>query len=58
MAGVDGNQTGKLVNMGSPINTEFEDTMPSATRDGSLLYFNSDRPGGFGGFDIYEVRLR
>ena len=58
MAGLGGSQTGTLVNMGSPINTEFEDTMPSATRDGSLLYFDSDRPGGFGGFDIYEVRLR
>ena len=32
--------------------------MPSATRDGSLFYFNSARPGGFGGFDIYEARLR
>ena len=58
MAGVRGDQTGNLVNMGTPINTAFEDTMPSATRDGSLLYFNSDRPGGFGGFDVYEVRLR
>jgi Tol biopolymer transport system component len=43
--------------MGSPINTEFEDTMPSATADGSRLYFNSDRPGGLGGFDIYEAIL-
>jgi len=58
MAGVGGDQTGNLVNMGGPINTAFEDTMPSATQDGSLLYFNSDRPGGFGGFDVYEVRLR
>jgi hypothetical protein len=57
VSGSGTSQSGNLVNMGSPINTEFEDTMPSATADGSRLYFNSDRPGGLGGFDIYEAIL-
>jgi len=30
---------------------------PSLSSDGSTLYFMSDRPGGFGGFDIYEVPI-
>jgi len=43
------------VNMGPDINTEFEETMPSSTEDGARLFFMSDRPGGHGGFDIYEA---
>ena len=43
------------VNLGPDINTEYEDTMPSATADGSRLYFMSDRPGGLGGMDIFEA---
>ncbi len=30
---------------------------PSLSRDGKLLYFSSDRAGGFGGFDLYVSRL-
>lgn len=29
------------------------ETMPSISADGKTLYFVSDRPGGFGGYDIY-----
>lgn len=43
------------VNLGPDINTEYEDTMPSATADGTRLYFMSDRPGGLGGMDIFEA---
>jgi len=43
------------INAGSGINTEYEETMPSAMSDGSRLYFMSDRPGGQGGMDIYEA---
>ena len=38
-----------------PINTASEDQMPAATRDGKILTFVSDRPGGKGGLDIYEA---
>ncbi len=37
-----------------PINTEHNDLYPTVHRDGTL-YFSSDRPGGFGKIDIYEV---
>ncbi len=30
---------------------------PSLSPDGSALYFMSDRPGGFGGFDIWQVSI-
>ena len=43
------------INAGPGINTEYEETMPSATSDGSRLYFMSDRPGGQGGMDIYRA---
>lgn len=36
-----------------PINTEFDEGMPSITEDFSELYFHSNRPEGVGSFDIY-----
>lgn len=30
---------------------------PSVSRDGNWLYFASDRPGGFGGLDIWRISL-
>lgn len=32
---------------------DFSDTHPSITQDGKYLFFASNRPGGFGGYDIY-----
>ena len=34
------------------------DRSPNLTRDGALLYFASDRPGGKGGLDLYVVQTR
>jgi hypothetical protein len=31
---------------------------PSVTSDGKTMYFASDMPGGFGGFDIYVTRFK
>ena len=37
-----------------PINgDDFATCHPSISKDGKTLYFSSDRPGGFGGMDIY-----
>ena len=37
------------------INTKFSELHCSITPDGKTMYFNSNRPGGFGGFDIYKI---
>lgn len=34
-------------------NDDFSNAHPSITRDGNELYFSSNRPGGYGGMDIY-----
>ncbi len=41
------------VNLGPVVNSGFGDQGPAISKDGLSLYFNSDRPGGFGGFDIW-----
>ncbi|MCK5846735.1 MAG: OmpA family protein [Bacteroidales bacterium] len=41
--------------LGSNINTnDYWESMPTISSDGKLMYFVSDRPGGFGGYDIYR----
>ena len=40
-------------NMGPNINTEFWESAPSISPDKRALYFSSNRPGGFGGADLY-----
>jgi outer membrane protein OmpA-like peptidoglycan-associated protein len=40
-------------NLGKNINTDFWDSAPSIAPDGQALYFCSNRPGGYGGIDIY-----
>jgi len=52
-AGERGSNWSAPVSLGTPPNSEFADICPSISRDGSSLYFFSDRPGGFGGNDLY-----
>jgi outer membrane protein OmpA-like peptidoglycan-associated protein len=40
-------------NMGDSINTEFWESSPSLSPDKRALYFSSNRPGGYGGRDLY-----
>ena len=47
---------GVPVNLGPTINTASNEDAPSFSRDGHTMYFNSDRPGGFGFRDIYIAR--
>ena len=41
------------MNMGYSINTEFWESSPSLSPDKNALYFSSNRPGGYGGRDLY-----
>lgn len=43
-------------NAGEIINTEFWESAPSLSPDKRELYFSSNRPGGYGGKDIYVCR--
>jgi len=43
------------VNMGSPINTPYDDFFFAASANGKFAYISSNRAGGEGGFDIYRV---
>ena len=40
-------------NLGANVNTEFWESGPSLSPDKNALYFSSDRPGGYGGKDLY-----
>jgi Tol biopolymer transport system component len=49
------------VPLGSVVNSTAFDGAPALSFDGTTLYFFSDRPGGFGGNDLYvttRTRLR
>ena len=42
-----------------PFNSvEFEEVHPAISPDGHVLYFASDRPGGYGEMDLYQVTMR
>lgn len=45
-------------NLGYPVNSPFEDIYFTQTAEGAIGYFTSDRTGGLGEKDIYEVNFR
>jgi hypothetical protein len=45
------------VNLGPPINSFAHDIAGNFSADGSTLYFSSQRTGGFGGYDIWQVSI-
>src|SRR2546425_12081501 len=44
---------GTPVNLGPVVNSAANEQHPAISRDGLSLYISSDRPGGFGGTDIW-----
>ena len=44
-------------NMGSNINSPFWDAQPTLSNDGRILYFSSDRQGGYGRKDLFMSEL-
>jgi Tol biopolymer transport system component len=48
---------GTPVNLGPPINSSNFDQLPIISPDNSLLYFSSNRPGTYGGSDIWQVSM-
>ena len=44
---------GGPINLGAPVNTTFDEGNPALSRDGHFLFFQSIRPGGLGGIDLW-----
>lgn len=44
---------GKPVHLGKGVNTPYREATPFFSQDKKKLYFASNRPGGYGGMDIY-----
>jgi tetratricopeptide (TPR) repeat protein len=54
----DGNSWAKAARLSKNINSRYWESHAFISDDGTRLYFTSDRPGGFGGLDIYvSIRL-
>jgi hypothetical protein len=49
---------GQPVNLGQNVNSASMENAPTLSRDGHLLFFGSNRPGGCGGFDIWVAYRR
>lgn len=50
---LDGLNWSEPKNLGPPVNTRHWETQPSVSYNGKTVYFASERPGGFGGSDIW-----
>ena len=48
---------GEPVNLGPTVNTLYGDDSPSISSDGSTLYFDSNRSGGSGDWDLWQVSI-
>jgi Tol biopolymer transport system component len=48
---------GAAINLGPNINTPAFDEYPEISSDGRYLMFMSTRPGGMGGFDLWQVEI-
>ncbi len=46
-------QWSEPVRLPEPINSKYRESHASFSADGRYLFFTSDRPGGYGGLDIY-----
>lgn len=55
---MQGNTWGPLEKMGEEINSQYIETSACFSNDVSEIYFSSNRPGGYGGKDIYRVKKR
>lgn len=55
---LNGDKFSKPINLGFPINTVYKDGPLVISADNKLVYFASDRKGGFGESDIYSADIR
>lgn len=53
----DNGNWSKPVNLGYPINTEYDENSLLVAANGELAFFASDRAGGYGGLDLYAFKM-
>ena len=53
----DGSKWSLPLNIGPPVNTRSWESQPSISANGRMLFFASNRPGGFGGMDLWYSSL-
>ena len=53
----DNGNWSRPVNLGYPINTQFDENSLLVSADGEIAFFASDRKGGFGDLDLYYFEL-
>ena len=53
---LENNKFGEPINLGSKVNSYSKEMFAFIAED-NTLYFASNRPGGFGGFDIYKSKM-
>ena len=51
-----GSDWSEPINLGPIINTQYDEYQPWICSDGTTLYWNVDKPGGYGNEDIYVSR--
>ena len=44
-----------LIKLPNTVNTDAFEGQPSVDVTGNVLYFSSNRPGGYGGYDLYKI---
>jgi outer membrane protein OmpA-like peptidoglycan-associated protein len=52
----DAGNIGQAENLGSPVNSEWDEKSPSFTSNGAILVFSSQRRPGIGGFDFFYCK--
>jgi len=45
------------VNLGPMVNSSAKDAGPNISADGRTLYFHSNRPGGYGNYDLWQATI-
>ncbi len=54
---IENGRWSKPVNLGNQVNTRYSEKHPAISADGRTLFFTSNKPGGFGDYDIWASQL-